>query len=200
MTFELPKLPYGFNDLEPHYDSVTVEIHYSKHHATYAANLNKAVEAAGWQGKSITEILTSLETASEQQRAALRNHGGGYHNHCLFWESLCPKSTGINSGKLSEAINAKWGNFETFSQEFTAKALGHFGSGWAWLVKNKAGELEIIDTHDQISPISLGFKPITVVDVWEHAYYLKYKNVRANWLKAWWNIVDWKKAEERYIS
>jgi len=200
MTFELPKLPYGFNELEPHYDSATVEIHYSKHHATYAANLNKAVEAAGWQGKSITEILTSLETAPQQQQAALRNHGGGYHNHCLFWESLCPKSTGISSGKLADAINAKWGKFESFAEAFTAKALGHFGSGWAWLVKNKAGELEIVDTHDQVSPISLGFKPITVIDVWEHAYYLKYKNVRADWIKAWWNIVDWKKAEERFVN
>jgi Fe-Mn family superoxide dismutase len=200
MIFEIPKLPYGFNELEPHYDSATVEIHYSKHHAAYAANLNKAVEMAGWQGKSITEILTSLEAAPEQHIAALRNHGGGYHNHCLFWESLSPKSTGKAFGKLAEAINAKWGSFEAFAQSFAAKALGHFGSGWAWLVKNKAGELEIIDTHDQISPVSLGFEPIIVIDVWEHAYYLKYKNVRADWLKAWWNIANWEKAEERYID
>jgi Fe-Mn family superoxide dismutase len=199
MTFELPKLPYGFNELEPHYDSATVEIHYSKHHAAYAANLNKAVEATGLQGKSITEILTNLEAVPEQQRAALRNHGGGYYNHCLFWESLSPKSTGKASGELAKAINAKWGNFEIFAETFTAKALGHFGSGWAWLVKNKADELEIIDTHNQISPVSLGFKPIIVIDVWEHAYYLKYKNVRADWLKAWWNIADWEKAEERYL-
>jgi len=200
MIFEIPKLPYGFNELEPHYDAATVEIHYSKHHATYAANLNKAVEAAGWHGKSITEILTSLDAAPEQQRATLRNHGGGYYNHCFFWESLSPKSTDKNSGKLAEAINAKWGNFEAFEQSFTAKALGHFGSGWAWLVQNKAGELEIIDTHDQICPISFGLKPIIVIDVWEHAYYLKYKNVRADWIKAWWNIVNWKKAEERYVG
>ena len=200
MTFELPKLAYGFNELEPYYDSATVEIHYSKHHATYAMNLNKGVEAAGWQNKSIAEILTSLEIAPEQHRTVLRNHGGGYYNHCLFWESLTPKSTGKAIGKLAEAINAKWGSFEAFSEAFTAKALGHFGSGWAWLVKNNAGELDIIDTHDQIAPISLGLAPITVIDVWEHAYYLKYKNVRADWIKAWWSIVDWEKAEERLCS
>ena len=198
MTFELPKLPYGFNELEPHYDAATVEIHYSKHHAAYTANLNKAIEAANWQNKSITEILTNLESAPEPQRTALRNHGGGYSNHCLFWESLTPNGTGKAAGELAKAINAKWGSFEIFAEAFAAKALGHFGSGWAWLVKNKAGELEIVDTHDQISPISLNLNPIMVIDVWEHAYYLKYKNVRADWIKAWWNIVDWGKAEERF--
>ena len=198
MNFELPKLSYGFNELEPHYDAATVEIHYSKHHATYTANLNKAVEAAGWQGKSITEILTNLELAPKPQQAALRNHGGGYHNHCLFWESLNPKGTGKAIGELAKAIDAKWGSFEAFAEAFTACAMGHFGSGWAWLVKNKAGELEIVDTHDQVSPLSLGLQPIIVIDVWEHAYYLKYKNLRADWIKAWWNIANWEKAEERF--
>jgi len=198
MNFELPQLPYAFNALEPHYDAVTVEIHYSKHHAAYTANLNKAVEAAGWQSKSITEILSSLESAPEPQRAALRNHGGGYSNHCFFWESLAPKSAGKAFGKLAKAIDAKWGSFDAFAEAFTAKAMAHFGSGWVWLVKNKAGELDIVDTHDQISPVSLGLSPVIVIDVWEHAYYLKYKNVRADWIKAWWNIANWEKAEERY--
>jgi Fe-Mn family superoxide dismutase len=198
MTFELPKLPYGFSELEPHYDAATVEIHYSKHHAAYTANLNKTVEAVGWQNKSIMEILTHLESAPEQHRMALRNHGGGYSNHCLFWESLTPNSTGKASHELAKAINAKWGSFEAFAEVFTARALGHFGSGWVWLAKNKASELEIVDTHDQISPISLNLSPIIVIDVWEHAYYLKYKNVRADWIKAWWNIVNWERAEERF--
>jgi len=198
MSFELPELAYRFNELEPHYDAVTVEIHYSKHHAAYTANLNKAADAAGWQNKTIMEILTSLELAPEQQRATLRNHGGGYSNHCLFWESLTPNGTGKATGELAKAIDAKWGSFAAFAEAFTAKAMAHFGSGWVWLVKNQSGELDIVDTHDQISPISLNLTPIIVIDVWEHAYYLKCKNVRADWIKAWWNIANWEKAEERF--
>lgn len=199
MAFELPKLNYAFDALEPHYDAATVELHYSKHHATYAANFTKAAEAAGLQSKSTEEILANLSSAPEAQKAALTNHGGGYFNHCFFWESLTPKGTGKAIGKLAEAINAKWGSFESFAEAFTAKAMGHFGSGWAWLVQNK-GELEIIDTHDQVCPITLGLKPLITVDVWEHAYYLKYKNVRADWIKAWFNIANWEKAEERFAS
>jgi Fe-Mn family superoxide dismutase len=153
--------------------------------------LNKAVEAAGLQGKSIEEILAKPEFA---------NQGGGYLNHCFFWESLTPKSSGKAVGKLAAAIDAKWGSFEKFKEEFSAKALSHFGSGWAWLVKNQAGELQIIDTHDQICPLTLGYKPIIAIDVWEHAYYLRYKNVRADWIGAWWNIANWEKAEIRFAG
>lgn len=198
MAFELPKLGFAFNELEPYYDGATVEIHYSKHHATYAANFSKAVEAAGLQGKSAEEILANLNSAPEAQRTALTNHGGGYFNHCFFWESLSPKSSGKAIGKLAAAIDAKWGSFEKFKEEFSARALSHFGSGWAWLVKNQKGELEIIDTHDQVCPLTLGYKPIITIDVWEHAYYLRYKNVRADWIAAWWNIANWEKAEARF--
>ncbi|MDR0515817.1 MAG: superoxide dismutase [Fibromonadaceae bacterium] len=200
MPFELPKLGYAFGDLEPHYDEATVELHYSKHHATYAANFTKAAEAAGLQGKSAEEILANLASVPSEQKAALTNHGGGYYNHCFFWESLTP--TGIRQavGKLAVAIDAKWSSFEKFKDEFSAKALSHFGSGWAWLVQDQKGELLIIDTHDQICPITLGYKPITTIDIWEHAYYLKYKNVRADWIKAWWNIANWEKAEERFLT
>jgi Fe-Mn family superoxide dismutase len=200
MAFELPKLVYSFNGLEPHYDAATLEIHYSKHHAAYAANFTKAVEAAGWQGKSVEEILADLGSAPDVQKAALTNHGGGYYNHCFFWESLTPNSNGKPIGKLAAAIDAKWGNFEKFKEEFSAKALSHFGSGWVWLVKDQKGELQIIDTHDQICPITLGYKPIITIDVWEHAYYLLYKNVRANWIAAWWNIANWEKAESRFAA
>ncbi|GHV15147.1 superoxide dismutase [Mn] [Fibrobacterales bacterium] len=212
--FELPKLPYGFADLEPNYDAATVELHYSKHHATYTANLNKAAEAAGLQGKSVEEILRNLSDAPAEQRTALTNHGGGYFNHNFFWESLSPKGKKLADSTLAgakvggataadglaAAIDSKWGSFEKFAEAFTAKALGHFGSGWVWLVVNAKGELEITDTHDQVSPITLGLKPLIVIDVWEHAYYLKYRNVRADWIKAWFNIANWEKAEERFLQ
>ena len=198
MAFELPKLPYAYDALEPHYDAQTVEIHHSKHHNAYTMNFNKAVEAAGLEGKSAEEILTSLDSIPADKRTAIINHGGGYWNHNFFWESISPNGGGEAKGKLAEAINAKWGNFAAFKEEFTAKAAGHFGSGWAWLVVNNSGELEIVDTHDQVCPISTGLKPLTVIDVWEHAYYLKYKNVRPEWITAWWNVADWNKAEERF--
>ncbi|NLB62676.1 MAG: superoxide dismutase [Fibrobacter sp.] len=198
MAFELPKLPYAYDALEPHYDAQTVEIHHSKHHNAYTMNFNKAVEAAGLEGKSAEEILTSLDSIPADKRTAIINHGGGYWNHNFFWESISPNGGGEAKGKLADAINAKWGSFAAFKEEFTAKAAGHFGSGWAWLVVNNSGELEIVDTHDQVCPITTGLKPLTVIDVWEHAYYLKYKNVRPEWITAWWNVADWDKAEERF--
>ena len=198
MAFELPKLPYAYDALEPHYDAQTVEIHHSKHHNAYTMNFNKAVEAAGLEGKSAEEILTSLDSIPADKRTAIINHGGGYWNHNFFWESISPNGGGEAKGKLADASNAKWGSFAAFKEEFTAKAAGHFGSGWAWLVVNNSGELEIVDTHDQVCPITTGLKPLTVIDVWEHAYYLKYKNVRPEWITAWWNVADWDKAEERF--
>lgn len=200
MAFELPKLPYAYDALEPHYDAQTVEIHHSKHHNTYTMNLNKAVEAAGIEGKTIEEILTSLETIPAEKRTAVINHGGGYWNHTFFWESLTPQGGGAPTGKLAAAIDAKWGSFAAFQEAFSAKAATHFGSGWTWLVVNPSNELEIVETHDQVCPLSSGLKPLLVIDVWEHAYYLKFKNVRPEWIKAWWNIVNWNKAEERYTS
>jgi Fe-Mn family superoxide dismutase len=200
MAFELPKLSYGFADLEPHYDAATVELHYTKHHATYAANFTKAAEAAGLAGKTAEEILTNLCSTPDGQKSALTNHGGGYWNHNFFWESLAPAGSDANEpdGKLGAAIKLKWGGFEQFKEAFSAKALAHFGSGWAWLVRNSAGALEIIDTHDQVCPLTLGYQPLICIDVWEHAYYLHFKNVRANWIASWWNIANWRKAEERF--
>ena len=200
MPFELPKLPYAYNALEPHYDAQTVEIHHSKHHNTYTVNFNKAVEAAGLVGKSAEEILTNLEAIPADKRNPVINAGGGWWNHNFFWESLSPQGGGEAKGKLAAAITKKWGSFAAFKEAFTAKAFGHFGSGWAWLVVDKSGELQIIDTHDQVTPISSGLKPLTVIDVWEHAYYLKFKNVRPDWINAWWNIVNWDKAEARFTA
>lgn len=198
MSFELPKLPYAYNALEPHYDAQTVEIHHSKHHNTYTINFNKAIEAAGLEGKSAEEILTHLDEVPADKRTALINHGGGYWNHKFFWESLSPNGGGEPKGKLGAAIKQQWGTFSAFQEAFTAKAVGHFGSGWAWLVVDKQGTLAIIDTHDQVCPISEGLKPLTVIDVWEHAYYLRFKNVRPDWVKSWWNVVDWDRAEARF--
>ncbi|HSQ41925.1 MAG TPA: superoxide dismutase [Fibrobacteraceae bacterium] len=198
MAFELPKLPYAYDALEPHYDRQTVEIHHTKHHNTYTVNFNKAVEAAGVSNRSGDWILTHLEEIPADKRTPIINAGGGWWNHNFFWESISPKGGGEAIGKLAVAIAQKWGSFAAFKEAFTAKAIGHFGSGWAWLVVNKTGELEIVDTHDQVCPISSGLKPLTVIDVWEHAYYLKYKNVRPDWVTAWWNLVDWNKAEERF--
>ena len=200
MAFDLPKLPYAYDALEADYDAQTVEIHHSKHHNAYTMNFNKAIEAAGLEGKSAEEILTTLDSVPADKRTALINHGGGYWNHKFFWESLSPNGGGESKGKLGSAIQAKWGSFAAFKEAFTAKATGHFGSGWAWLVVNKAGELEIIDTHDQVCPLTLGVKPLTVIDVWEHAYYLKFKNVRPDWIQSWWNVVDWDKADARFNS
>ncbi len=198
MAFELPKLPYAYDALEPHYDAQTVEIHHSKHHNAYTMNFNKAVEAAGLEGKSAEEILTSLDSIPADKRTAIINHGGGYWNHNFFWESISPNGGGEAKGKLADAINAKWGSFAAFKEEFTAKAAGHFGSGWAWLVVNNSGELEIVDTHDQVCPITTGLKPLTVIDVWEHAYYLKYQNRRPEYVEAFFNVINWDEVARLY--
>ncbi len=198
MTFELPALSYSYDALEPHYDAETVEIHHSKHHNTYTEKLNAAVKAAGIEGKSIEDILTGLDSVSEDKRAPVRNHGGGYWNHTFFWETMAPNAGGEAKGALADALKKKFSSFEGFKDQFSNKAANHFGSGWAWLVINGDGELEVTDTHDQISPISIGHKPIMTIDVWEHAYYLKFRNARPKWIEAWWNVVNWDKANDRY--
>ncbi len=198
MTFELPSLPYSYDALEPHYDTETVEIHHSKHHNTYTEKLNAAVKAAGIEGKSIEDILTSLDSVSEDKRTPVRNHGGGYWNHTFFWESMAPNAGGEAKGSLADALKKKFGSFDGFKEQFSNKAANHFGSGWAWLVINGAGELDVTDTHDQICPLSLGYKPILTIDVWEHAYYLKFRNARPKWIETWWNVVNWDKANDRY--
>jgi superoxide dismutase, Fe-Mn family len=197
MAFSLPNLPYAYDALEPHYDAQTVEIHHSKHHKTYTDKFNAAVEAAGIGEIKVEAILTSLNKQPQAQRGALTNHGGGYYNHTFFWESMAPNAGGDASGEIGEAITKAFGSFEKFKESFSTKAATHFGSGWAWLVVENS-ELKITDTHDQICPLSLGQTPLLTVDVWEHAYYLKYKNVRPDWIKGWWNLVNWNKVNERF--
>lgn len=198
MAFELPPLPYAYDALEPYYDRETLEIHYSKHHQTYTTKFNEAVQNAGLEGKSVLEILTSLDTIPADKRTPVVNHGGGYYNHTFFWESMAPNGGGQPSGELAAAIDTHFGSFEAFKEVFSNKAIAHFGSGWAWLVKTADGKLAVTDTHDQICPISLGQIPLLTIDVWEHAYYLKYRNARAEWVKAFWNLIHWEKVAERF--
>lgn len=201
MKFSLPPLPYSYDALEPFYDAKTVEIHYTKHHQTYTDKLNTAIESASISWESIDEILMNLDAIPEDKRGPVRNHGGGYWNHTFFWESLAPNKTKEKreaQGELRSAIESQFGSFEIFKEHFTQKALNHFGSGWAWLVVNKEGKLEITDTHDQICPLSLGQKPLLTVDIWEHAYYLKYQNRRPEWMENFWMMVGWETIEKRF--
>jgi len=197
MTFKLPSLPYSYDALEPHCDAETVEIHHGKHHNTYVTKLN-AAEAAGVIDKSLEDILTSLGSISEEKRTSVRNHAGGVWNHTFFWHTLSPNGGGDPNGSIADSIISTWSSFDVFKEEFSNKAANHFGSGWAWLVVNSAGELEITDTHDQVCPLSLGQKPLLTIDVWEHAYYLKYRNVRPDWIAAFWNLVNWEEINKRY--
>ena len=192
--FELPDLPYSFDALEPHIDAQTMEIHHDKHHATYVKKLNEAIEGTEFAEMSITELLKDIENIPEEKRKAVINHGGGHANHTLFWEIMSPES-GEPSGELAEAINSKFGSFEDFKEQFTAAAIKVFGSGWAWLVIND-GELEIISRPNQDSPIMDNLTPILGLDVWEHAYYLKYQNKRPDYIEAFFNVINWKKVEE----
>ncbi len=198
MAFTLPELPYAYDALEPHYDKETVEIHHKKHHNTYVTKLNPAAEAAGVADKSLEDILKNLDSIPEGKRGPVRNHAGGTWNHTFFWESMAPNAGGTPSGKVAEAINAEFGSFDAFKEAFSACAANHFGSGWAWLVVTPEGKLKIMDTHDQVCPLTSGFKPLLTIDVWEHAYYLKYRNVRPDWIAAFWNVINWAKVEERF--
>lgn len=192
MAHELVKLPYAYDALEPHIDARTMEIHHSKHHATYVANLNNALQPhADLQGKSLEALLKDLNAVPEVVRTAVRNNGGGVFNHNMYWMMMAPKAGGQPKGEVAKAIDAAFGSFAAFQEQFTKAGLGRFGSGWAWLVADKSGKLAITSTANQDTPISDGLRPILTVDVWEHAYYLKYQNRRADYLAAWWNVVDW---------
>lgn len=199
MPFELPSLPYAHDALEPSIDTATMEIHHSKHHGAYVANLNKALEAApALAGKSLEELLANnCALVPETIRTAVRNNGGGHLNHSMFWKIMGPNAGGAPSGKLGEAIKSVFGSFENFQEKFAAAAMGRFGSGWAWLVEDKSG-LSIISSANQDSPVMEGKFPVMGIDVWEHAYYLRYQNRRADYVKAWWNVVNWKAVEERF--
>ena len=193
MAFSLPALPYPANALEPHIDKTTMEIHHDKHHGAYVTNLNKALESApNLAGKSLEELLANnCAIVPENIRTAVRNNGGGHANHSFFWPILNGKGGGAPTGEIASVINSNFGSFDSFKEEFNAAATGRFGSGWAWLVKDKSGKFEIISTANQDSPLMEGKKPILGLDVWEHAYYLKYQNRRPEYIAAWWNVVNW---------
>ncbi|HLT19665.1 MAG TPA: superoxide dismutase [Thermomicrobiales bacterium] len=199
MAHQLPDLPYPYDALEPHIDARTMEIHHSRHHATYVNNLNNALEGhEDLQSKSIEELLRDIDSVPEEIRTAVRNNGGGHANHSLFWEIMSPDGGGEPSGALAEAINAKFGSVDQLKERVNAAGAGQFGSGWAWLVVDENGELEVLSTPNQDSPLMMGKTPILGVDVWEHAYYLKYQNARPAYLEAWWNTVNWDAVAKRY--
>jgi Fe-Mn family superoxide dismutase len=199
MPFELPKLPYEYNALEPHFDAMTMEIHHSKHHQTYVTNLNKALEKYPYlQNRSIEELLQNLPSIPEDIRTAVRNNGGGHYNHSLFWQLLSPKGGGEPKGELRKSIIETFGEYDKFREAFHQCALGRFGSGWAWLSIDAFGKLRLESYPNQDNPIMEGLYPIVGLDVWEHAYYLKYQNRRADYIQAFFKIVNWEFAEERF--
>jgi superoxide dismutase, Fe-Mn family len=199
MAYELPPLPYPFNALEPHIDAKTMEIHHDKHHQAYITNANKALEGhPDLAALPVDELLADLNKIPESIRSVLRNNAGGHSNHTFFWKIMAPNAGGNPKGKLAEAINSTFGSFDQFKGELEKAGIGRFGSGWAWLVVNKEGKLQITSTANQDTPISEGLKPVIGVDVWEHSYYLLYQNRRPDYLKAWWNVVNWDQAEKNF--
>ena len=197
MAHELPPLPYPYNALEPHIDEQTMRIHHDKHHATYVTNLNTALEKHGdLQGKSIEELLRGINSVPEDIRTAVRNNGGGHVNHTMFWELMGPNAGGAPTGAIADAIKASFGSFDAFKDQFAKAAVGRFGSGWAWLI-DAGGKLTIESTANQDSPLMEGKKIVMGLDVWEHAYYLKYQNRRADYISAWWNVVNWTAVSKR---
>jgi len=196
MAHTLPSLPYAFDALEPHIDAQTMQIHHGKHHQAYINNLNTALEAhPDLQSKSVEDLIKDLNALPEAIRTAVRNNGGGHANHSLFWTLLAPNAGGAPTGKAAEAINGAFGSFDTFKEQFAKAATTRFGSGWAWLVSS-SGKLAIESTANQDSPIMEGKKPIIGLDVWEHAYYLKYQNRRPDYIGAFWNVINWSKVNE----
>lgn len=221
MAYALPKLPFSFDALEPYIDARTMEIHYGKHHQAYCDNANKFLAGTSLEGRPIEEVLVKLDTLPSEKRMAVRNHGGGFANHNLFWAILGPKSA-EPSGALAEALKRDFGSIDAFREKFEAAAMGQFGSGWAWLVaplgkleangklkienglpaetSAKEGTLEVLNLPNQDSPLSMGKTPLLCLDVWEHAYYLKYQNRRAEYVKVFWNIVNWEEVARRYAG
>ena len=198
MAFTLPPLPYDFGALEPHIDAKTMEIHHGKHHQTYVNNLNAAIEKApDLANKSLDDLMRSVNTVPESVRTAVRNNGGGHWNHSMFWQIMAPKAGGEPGGNLGNAIRSAFGDFAKFREQFSAAGVGRFGSGWAWLI-NSGGKLTISSTPNQDNPLMEGQRAIMGLDVWEHAYYLKYQNRRPDYITAWWNVVNWKEVEKRF--
>ena len=200
MAFELKNLPYEYDALEPIIDKENMHFHHDKHHQTYVTNLNNLLEGTGFENSSIEEILTSLDKLPEAKKNGIRNNAGGVYNHDLFWEVMIPGGSKEPKNELKTAIEKAFGSLDELKNSFNAKGAGQFGSGWAWLVTDKEGNLEVLSTPNQDSPISLGKIVLLGNDVWEHAYYLNYQNRRADYLKAWWELVNWNIVEERYLN
>ena len=199
MAYEVPPLPYDYNALEPTIDEQTMQLHHDKHHQAYVDKANDAVSGTDWEGKPVEEVLQNLSSLPEDKQTVFRNNGGGHANHTLFWESMSPDGGGEPSGELADAINEAFGSFDSFKEQFEANGVAQFGSGWTWLVLD-GGQLKLEKTANQDSPVLNGQAPLLGNDVWEHAYYLKYQNRRPEYLKAWWNVVNWDKVAERYAA
>jgi superoxide dismutase, Fe-Mn family len=199
MAFEVPPLPYDYDALEPHIDEATMRVHHDKHHQAYVDKANAALEGTEWADKPVEEVLQNLDSLPDDKRTAVRNNGGGHYNHTLFWESMKSGGGGEPSGDLGDAIASKFGSFSDFQEQLKTAGVNQFGSGWAWLVLD-GGELAVVPSANQDNPISNGQTPLLGVDVWEHAYYLKYQNKRPDYIDAWWNTVDWDKVAERYSA
>lgn len=198
MAYTTPALPYAYDALEPYIDTLTMELHHDKHHAGYTKKLNKAVEGTEYADKPIEELLKGLNSLPDDIRTAVRNNGGGHYNHGLFWEILSPNGGGRPDGKLAEAMDSAFGDFDSFTEKFSAAAAGRFGSGWAWLAVDGNGGLKILSTPNQDSPLTDGLTPILGLDVWEHAYYLKYQNRRPEYIKSFFNLINWGRVSELY--
>ena len=199
MAYEVPDLPYAYDALEPHVDEATMKVHHDKHHQAYVDKVNAALEGTALADKDIEEVIANLGDVPEDKRGPVRNNGGGHLNHTLFWESMSPDGGGEPDGALADAIKEAFGSFEDFQGKMKEAGVGQFGSGWAWLVHDGSG-LAVVSTPNQDNPVTDGKTPLLGVDVWEHAYYLKYQNKRPDYLDAWWNTVDWAKVSERFES
>ncbi len=198
MAFEVPPLPYDYNGLEPYIDTQTMQLHHDKHHAAYVTNLNNAIQGHPFANLPVEQIITRLNEVPENIRTAVRNNAGGHINHTMFWQIMKPNGGGEPAGELATAINAKFGSFDNFKNAFNDAGAKRFGSGWVWLVLDRSGNLSVISTANQDSPLIDGYYPVMGNDVWEHAYYLKYQNRRPEYLAAWWNVVNWDEISRRF--
>ncbi len=198
MAFELPPLPYDYNALEPHIDTQTMQIHHDKHHAAYVTNLNNALGTNEFASLAVDDVVRRINEVPENIRTAVRNNGGGHSNHTMFWQIMKPNGGGAPTGALANAIQSTFGSFDAFKAAFNDAGVKRFGSGWAWLILDKSGKLQVISTANQDSPLMDGNYPVMGNDVWEHAYYLKYQNRRPDYLNAWWNVVNWDEIARRY--
>jgi Fe-Mn family superoxide dismutase len=200
MAFSVPDLPYPYDGLEPHIDEATMRVHHDKHHQAYVDKANAALEGTEWADRSIEEVVQNLSSLPSDKQGPVRNNGGGHVNHTMFWESMKPGGGGEPSGDLAEAISARFGSFADFKAAFKDAGVNRFGSGWAWLVADGSGGVDVTSTANQDNPLMEGTTPLLGCDVWEHAYYLKYQNKRPDYIDAWWNTVDWDKVAERFAA